>query len=362
MATERKKEDKGWTGKLKEEDEKAKSWLREWIDAIVFAFIAASILRTLVFGSYVIPTGSMEKSLMVGDFLIVSNLHYGPRTPMSVCVPFTDWCIPGVKLPWTRIPGFSEIKRNDAIVFNVPFEVKPISSKTNYIKRAVGMPGDTLQIRNHIVYINGVQEEWPSDGIQHEYIVKMQDRVRLSDAKMEATGGELVLFQGNDTYVVNMSPEVAEVVESWNETDTLYMNAYGPDDLLSGYSNGRFTFARAFKNHHNVGPVVVPHEGMEIELTSANWFVYKDLIERYERNEVRREGNTFFINDEQTNTYTVQQNYYFALGDNRDKSEDSRFWGFVPEDHIIGKAIFVWYSKEGFILNPRFDRIFTIVK
>ncbi len=342
-----------------EENKKAKSWLREWVDAIVFAFIAAAILRAFLFGSYKIPTPSMEKTLMTGDLLIVSNVTYGPRTPMGICMPFFQgWCVPGVKLPSTRLPGFRDVERNDIFVFNVPWEVKPISQKTNYIKRAVAIPGDTLSVRDKYVYING-EKEPPHEGVQRFYVVKMSERVRLSDAKMESIGGELIGYTNENAYVVNMTEEVAKVVGSWAEVDTMYMNVTPEGQADRNYTQSEGSFSRAFNNSDHLWEVVVPFEGQEIELNADNWYIYKDIIERYERNDLRREGDSIFINGEETNKYTIKQDYYFGMGDNRDNSMDSRFWGFVPEDHIIGKATIVWFSTDNYV--PRFERIFTLI-
>ncbi|HET8864997.1 MAG TPA: signal peptidase I, partial [Gracilimonas sp.] len=339
---------------------KAKSWLREWVDAIVFAFIAAAILRAFLFGSYKIPTPSMEKTLMTGDLLIVSNITYGPRTPMAICVPFLQgWCLPGVQLPWTRLPGFRDVERNDIFVFNVPWEVKPISQKTNYIKRAVAVPGDTISIQDKVLYING-EEEVEHEGVQHHYIVRMADHVRLSSAKMESVGGELIAYNNQDTYILNMTDDVAETVNSWAEVDTMYLNVKPEGSVDRNYVQSQGDFSRAFNNSDQMREIVVPFEGQEIEITNDNWYVYKDIIERYERNDLRREGDAIFINGEETNSYTIKQDYYFGMGDNRDNSQDSRFWGFVPEDHIIGKASIVWFSTDNFV--PRFDRVFTVIK
>lgn len=342
-----------------EENKKAKSWLREWVDAIVFAFIAAAILRAFLFGSYKIPTPSMEKTLMTGDLLIVSNVTYGPRTPMGICMPFVQgWCVPGIQLPWTRLPGFRDVERNDIFVFNVPWEVKPVSQKTNYIKRAVAIPGDTLSVQDKYVYINGEREK-NHEGVQRFYVVKMTEKVRLSNAKMESVGGELIGYTDQQTYIVNMTEDLAEQVNGWSEVDTLYLNVASEGQVDRNYRQSEGEFSRAFNNSDHLPEVVVPFEGQEIELTPDNWYIYKDIIERYERNELRREGDTFYINGEETNSYTIQQDYYFGMGDNRDNSMDSRFWGFVPESHIIGKAVIVWFSTDNFV--PRFDRVFTLI-
>lgn len=345
--------------KKEEENKKAKSWLREWIDAIIFAFIAAAILRAFLFGSYKIPTPSMEKTLMTGDLLIVSNITYGPRTPMGLCVPFLQgWCVPGVQLPWTRLPGYRDIERNDIFVFNVPWEVKPVSQKTNYIKRAVAVPGDTISIKDKILYINGEKAD-QHEGVQRHYVVRMAERVRLSNAKMESVGGELIGYTTQDTYIVNMTDDVAARVQSWAEVDTMYLNVTPEGSTDRNYVQSQGDFSRAFNNSDQLPTIVVPFEGQEIEITNDNWFVYKDIIERYERNDLSREGGAIFINGEETNTYTIKQDYYFAMGDNRDNSQDSRFWGFVPKDHVIGKAAIVWFSTDNWV--PRFERVFTLI-
>lgn len=346
------------------EEIKAKSWLQEWVEALVFAFIAAAILRQFIFGSYKIPTGSMEQDLLIGDFLFVSNLSYGARTPMSVCVPYTSWCVPGIKIPYTRLPGIGEIERNDIIVFNVPWEAKPISQKTNYIKRAVGVAGDTLELRDKVLYVNGEREEF-HDGLQQNYILEVTSpNIRLNASKLEAAGAGTVgngYYQqiSQTQYQVNLTDAAYETIVGWGEVDTLYNYIQEADFRNPGYVQSAGSFSQAFNNSHNFSAFVVPFKGQKVELTPQNWFIYKDLIERYERNEVTQDGNDFVINGVKTNIYTIQQDYYFGMGDNRDNSEDSRFWGFVPKDHIIGKAVIVWFSLDGMV--PRFSRIFNLI-
>lgn len=352
--------------KQEQENDQAKSWIREWVDALVFAVIAAAILRAFLFGSYRIPTPSMEKTLMTGDLLIVSNVTYGPRTPMGICVPFTEaMCVPGVSLPWTRIPGFKDIERNDIFVFNVPWEVKPISQKTNYIKRAVAVPGDTISIREKILYVNGEREEY-HEGLQRMHVIQMKDRIRLSNAKMESVGaGKIdqqnyaILLQ-EDTYVVNLTEDVAETVRRWPEIDTMYYYMEEEGVRNRAYVNSNGSFSRAFNNPDHLAEVVIPFKGQEVTLTDQNFYVYKDLIERYEDNTLEEIDGEFYINGEQTNTYTIKEDYYFAMGDNRDNSEDSRFWGFVPKSHVIGKASIIWMSFDGLV--PRFERIFNVIE
>ena len=339
--------------------------LREWLDAFIFAFIVAAILRAFLFGSYKIPTGSMEKDLLIGDFLIVSNAAYGARTPMSVCVPFTQWCLPGVNLPFTRLPGYRSITRNDIFVFNVPWEVKPISQKTNYIKRAVGIPGDTLEFKDKVLFVNG-EAEPTHDGIQKLHTLVLKQGVRLTNAKMEeinagTIGASSRYFQqvSNLEYRVNLTYDAVKKVISWAETDTLYPTVIPADQVVSAYTQSAGYFSRAFNNPDHFGPIVVPFNGQEVILNATNWPIYKDIIERFEGNRVQTKGGVFVINGEETTRYVIQQDYYFAMGDNRDSSEDSRFWGFVPKDHVIGRAGVVWMSlNNGF---PRMNRFFHII-
>ncbi len=342
----------------KDQHEKAKSWLREWMDALLFAAIAALIIRTFFFEAYRIPTPSMEETLLTGDFLVVSKINYGPRTPMVLGVPFTNIYLPGLTLPWTRIPGYESIERNDIVVFNYPIDVAPIAAKTNYIKRCVGVPGDTLSIRDKELFVNNESaQHFP--GIQKNYIVTVQERVRLSPAKVRAAGAELIRAEGPDSYRVNMTRSEAETISNWNEVTGV--EPFVLPDSYNEFSRVDFSFSSGFMNHDHLPSTVVPFEGQEVTLTADNWHVYENIITRYEGNNVERNGNSFIINGEETNTYTIQQDYYFLMGDNRDDSEDSRFWGFVPHDHVVGKAGLIYFSWDSERWLPRFNRLLNFV-
>lgn len=340
-----------------EQNERAKSWFREWVDALMFAAIAALIIRTFLFEAYRIPTPSMEKTLLTGDFLIVSKLSYGPRTPMVLGIPFTNIYLPGVVLPWTRLPGLTDIERNDIVVFNYPIDLAPIAAKTNYIKRAVGMPGDTLSIDDSQLYVNG-EEAQSFPGIQQTYVVDVRERVRLSPAKVDAAGGQL-FRRGSEGYHVTMTQSVANEIREWPEVTSV--EPFVLPDNYNEYNQRDFSFSSGFRNHHHMPPVVVPFEGQTITLTSDNYHIYEEIITRYEENTVEREGDQFIINGKPTNEYTIQQDYYFMMGDNRDNSEDSRFWGFVPRDHIVGKAGMIYFSWDSERWLPRFGRLLNFV-
>lgn len=341
-----------------EQNERAKSWLREWGDALMFAAIAALIIRTFLFEAYRIPTPSMEKTLLTGDFLIVSKVSYGPRTPMVLGIPFTNIYLPGVVMPWTRLPGFSEVERNDIVVFNYPIDLAPIAAKTNYIKRAVGMPGDTLRINDTQLYVNGEEaESFP--GIQQTYVVTVRERVRLSPAKVKAAGGQLVRREGSNGYNVVMTKDVANQLRQWPEVNSV--DEYVLPDGFNEYNKRDFSFSSGFRNHHQMPPIVVPSKGETVTLTPENYHIYENIITRYERNNVDRNGDQFVINGEETDQYTIQQDYYFMMGDNRDDSEDSRFWGFVPQSHIVGKAGMIYFSWDSERWLPRFGRTLNLI-
>jgi len=344
--------------RTKKQNEEAKSWLKEWADALLFAAIAALIIRTFFFEAYRIPTPSMEKTLLTGDFLIVSKIHYGARTPMVLGVPFTNIYLPGVVLPWIRLPGFEDVERNDIVVFNYPPDIAPVAAKTNYIKRAVGMPGDTLSIDHHQLMVNSHKAQ-PFPGIEQIYTVKTEDRVRLSQAKVKNAGGKIFRKQDDNGYRINMTKEVAETISQWPEVTNVTPFVL-PEDF-NEYDRRNFTFSSGFVNHHYLPTTVVPFEGETITLTPENYHIYKSILTRYEDNTVERNGDQFIINGEKTNKYTIKQDYYFMMGDNRDNSQDSRFWGFVPQTHIIGKAMIIYFSWDKDRWMPRFSRILNLI-
>lgn len=393
---------KFWQKKPVETPKKKKSVLREWTDAIVFAVVAATIIRGLFLEAFTIPTPSMEKSLLVGDFLFVSKVNYGPRMPNTpIAFPFAHHTMPvtgtksyveWIKLPYCRIPGFQDVKRGDVVVFNYPegdtvalgmqdrsyydmvrekgweevnsnpqfygeVVARPVDKRENYIKRCVAIAGDTLEIRNARVYINGKLQETPPDG-ETTYRIKTDGTGfnRKAMDKLGAEGGRLSM-DGTD-YLFNMTTAskdqlktfgnvklvVEDVNPKGNATDRVF-----PHNMQLGW------------NEDNFGPLVVPAKGMTIALNADNLERYARTIRIYEGNELVLKPEGVFINGQKADTYTFQMDYYFMMGDNRHNSLDSRFWGFVPEDHVVGKALFVWMSwdaKADFLNKIRWSRLF----
>lgn len=337
-------------------EKKQKSWLREWLDAALFAVVAALIIRSFFFEAYRIPTPSMENTLMTGDFVAVSKMSYGARTPMSIGIPFTQIHIPDLQLPWTRLPGFDDVDRNDVVVFNYPIDEKPISQKANYVKRCVGIPGDTLELINKVLYVNG-QMAFRPEGLVEKHRVFFKPNVRISRQRLENLGGKLPMRSSSANELsIMLTAAQAESMRSWQEVDSVALDVL-PKEVP--FFRGRFEYSKAAKNTDHFSARVVPFKGQEIMLNPDHYPLYKDIIERYENNKVRVVGDKFYINDELTNTYTIKKDYYFMMGDYRDNSEDSRFWGYVPDDHIVGSPLLVYYSSENFV--PRFDRIFKWV-
>lgn len=353
------------------ETPKKKGVIREWVDAIVFAVVVATIVRWLIFTPYTIPTPSMEGTQLVGDFLIVSKLTYGaktPKTPLQLPLisnflwkgtpSYLDW----IQLPVYRLPGFSEVKRNDVVVFHYPAEREyPSDGRTPYVKRCVAISGDTLMVKDKVLYINGEKAYAPED-LQFLYPItsdNIKDRVfekhGISDYR--ATSDGYILFaQPEKVKELGNLPFVTDVQEDRRIEDKFDSQIY--------HLSKTFPWNRDF-----FGPLYIPKKGDKIELNERNLILYKDVIVHYDGNEnVEEKEGKLFIDGKEINEYTFKLNYYFMMGDNRDNSLDSRYWGFVPSDHIIGKASFTFWSvdKKKSWLNPlekvRWNRIFKKIE
>ena len=340
----------------KSEGKPPKGKVREWTDAIVFALVVMLIVRTLIFDLFRIPTPSMEKNLLIGDYLFVSKLHYGTRTPMTIGIPFTQIYIKGIRLPHTRLPGFSGVERGDAIVFYFPPEEKPVDRKMHYIKRVVGMPGETLKVVDKVVHVD--DEAIPlGEGMQQYWNVHKKDpRVQLSGSALRNLGVSDVqaTSDGSVVRVLATSDAVTEIL-TWPWVDSVEPYI-APENV--GYSALMYPPGRGY-TPDSYGPIQIPEAGMSVPLTEESWSVYGLAISRYEHHDVQLlSDGTFTVDGAPAESYTFKQDYYFVMGDNRDNSEDSRFWGFVPMDHVVGKAILIYFSWDSEAMLPRFGRIF----
>ncbi len=377
---------------------KKKSKSREWVDAIVFAVVAATIIRVFFIEAYTIPSGSMEKSLLVGDFLFVSKINYGARVPMTpVAFPFAHHTMPitntkaywdGVQWKYRRLPGFQDIKRNDVVVFNFPegdtvaleaqddnyYQMllrgetregirsrltvvdRPVDKRENFIKRCIAIAGDTVSMKNGLVSVNGKPEPLVGTGgfgynvefTTSDVNVKLFEDMGFKTAVTALPN--VYRFEGTPDLIKELkkSPYVKSVTEELTPADYYDVSIF-PHDRNRGW------------NLDNYGPIVVPKAGLTVNLDSASMRIYERSIRVYEGNKLEKVGNDWMLNGKKATTYTFKMNYYWMMGDNRHQSADSRYWGFVPEDHIVGKALFIWMSldSEGSFLNKiRWNRIF----
>lgn len=348
-----------------------KSKTREWIDALIFAVIAATIIRTFLIEAFTIPTPSMEKSLLVGDFLFVSKVNYGARTPMTpLSFPFAHQELPviggksyseAIKLPYYRLPGFSKIKNNDIVVFNYPMEDdRPVDKQTHYIKRCIAIPGDSISVVDGIVQLNSKKINLPEKG-QLLYDVSTNGtgfNARILE-KLDITEGGPGMSEG-DFRLFMTSEAATELAKLPNVRSVRRLIA--PVGVYEDYiypHNPVFPW-----NVDNFGPLYVPKQGDKIELNEKNVILYKRCITKYEGNTLEEKGGKIFINGVESTSYTFKMDYFFMMGDNRHNSADSRFWGFVPDDHIVGKAVFIWMSwntNGGFIDKIRWSRLFRLI-
>jgi len=362
--------------KREKNKKKRKSEIRNWLEAITFAVVAAHILRTFFIEAYTIPTSSMEKSMLIGDFLFVSKLAYGPRVPMTpVAVPLVHHTIPGtkkksyseiVKIPYHRMKGLGEIKRNDCVVFNWPAEKldRPVDKKENYVKRCVGIAGDKIEIINGQLMVNDKPQNEP-EGMkkQFSYSVKTKGsglNPKVLYKKFDVTEGS----RGSNVneYNLFLTDEAASGLKSFTNVNSIKQNI----DTSSNSSEYYFPNKRDFNwNIDNYGPITIPKKGSSINLSLKNIDLYKDIIQIYEENSLKILDDEIYINDTLTSEYKFKMNYYWMMGDNRHNSADSRMWGFLPENHVVGKALFVWMSwdRNGKGLNKiRWERLFSSVK
>ena len=389
-----------------------KKHVGETLNSLVFGVVVASVLRAFTFEAYVIPTPSMEKTLLVGDFLFVSKMHYGNRltiTPLSIPlmhskIPvldvncFVDW----VQLPYIRLPKFQDIRRFDNVVFNWPMESDlPIDKRMNYIKRCVAIPGDTLQIIEREIFINGEKPIWPDrKRLQFEYYVRtngapfnrrmLQDKLDVYYSK-DLTPGENDFTQvrqvNQNEYFIFIPedkveqfktlPNVQEVIPVIAQREP---GSYTPETpmMLKNYLDrylipnselfpNRFhsDVIKYANTRDNYGPVYIPKRGQSIKISPDNIEWYERIISVYEHNSLEITDSTILINGRVTDSYTFKQNYYWMMGDNRHNSLDSRYWGFVPEDHIVGRPVFIWmsYDKTADKITDRIrtSRVFTTV-
>jgi signal peptidase I len=333
---------------------KPKSKTREWLDAVVFAVIAATVIRGLLFSAYAIPTGSMEGTLLTGDYLFVSKLSYGPRMPITpVSIPFLESRISeskiktywdGIQLPYFRLPGLGEVKRGDVVVFNYPPDAgnNPVDMRVHYIKRCLGTPGDVVSIIDSKVYINNeLFKNAPKT--QTSYLVKTDG----NDINPELLKDlEIEIFQqlSISDYVMIIPPASFDNFKDRQNIKSI-TEIITPKGV---FEEAVFPHNNQFKwNQDNLGPLTIPAKGWTIKLNESNMALYRTAIEVYENNQVDVSAGNIFINGKKADTYTFKMDYYWMMGDNRHNSEDSRYWGFVPEDHIVGKAMITWLSMDG---------------
>jgi signal peptidase I len=386
---------------------------REWVDAAVFAIVAATLIRTFIFEAYTIPSGSMEKTLLINDFLFVSKFSYGPRIPNTpLSIPFVHNYIPGTsarsyttvaQLPYIR--WFSApVKRGDVVVFNFPegdtvinlpnyqsfkpyysllreegggdvnrgrqivlsdpdkypVVVHPVDKADNYIKRCVGVAGDTIQIIKGIVHINGVAQPFPPKSLMSYFVETkgqfLDEEIMKEEYDVDLTNMENNVVIGDNQYVMNLTADAAAKLKTAPFVTKIEMRLV--DTAYYDWQMNNYVFEHKW-TVDKYGPIWIPKKGQAITLKPENYSIYERAIRTYEHNILENRNGRYYINGKETNTYTFKMDYYWMMGDNRHGSQDSRFWGFVPEDRVVGKAWMIWFSWEK---GPRWSRLFRTVK
>jgi signal peptidase I len=398
----------------------------EWLDALIFAVVAVTLINIFFFQNFRIPTGSMEKSLLIGDHLFVSKLSYGPRIPNTpLSFPFTQHTLPILRTksylewihrPYKRLAGFRKIKNNDIVVFNFPagdtvvFEnqvqsyysivrsqasslreleksqldstidvdyyrnrarqmvhdnktivYRPVDRRDNYIKRCVGIPGDILEIKNGKLLIND-KEQGPFEHQQFNYMVNTNSRINpKAFDRLDISNADRHTFSTN-FYVLPLAEDKAGKLEKFKNVESVQKILREPGE----YAEYIFPHDPIYPwNEDNFGPLTIPAKGVTVQLTPETLPLYERIIEAYEKNDLEVIKDQILINGNPANEYTFKMDYYWLMGDNRHDSADSRFWGFVPEDHIVGKPVIVWLSLDKdkrFLGKIRWKRFFKIIR
>ena len=409
------------------------------IGSFVFAIVVATIVHNYFIQPFVIPTGSLEKTLKVGDFLFVSKFHYGARVPQTVIsLPLVHDTIPLIKsrsyikkpqLPYLRLIGFQKIRQNDIVVFNWPADtvrkffvkekgvIKPIDKKSNYVKRAVGLPGDVFEIKDGLIYINGKENILPyranpllnykvysnrgissskliNIGIKNfirKYEIDISNQSSNSLNKLlpyllsysQTDSNKLIVITNNKgipiELVRSLNLNIIELLEKEKDLKLTFdelkrLEVEGGFDSINrlvqnvkSYNTIHFPNNIRYNwNNDNFGPIKIPKKGQSVSINIDNLPIYKRIIKEYENNDLEIINNNIYINQQELTSYTFKMDYYWMMGDNRYNSEDSRVWGFVPYDHVLGKPVFIWMSIDGLFegignWKIRWDRVFTTV-
>jgi signal peptidase I len=340
--------------------------LREWAEAIILAVIlVTAYIKPFWFETYNIPSQSMEGTLLMGDYILVSKVNYGPRLPITpLAIPFVqnamgqnDTYFDKVQLPYLRLPGLESVDRGDVVVFNYPADDSgPIDRRTNYIKRCVALPGDTLYIINKAVVVNSKPQQAPPFA-QFNYMAEMNCKVQPEYFDHNIFG-DATPITDLSFYQFSITSLLADSLKKVKGVDTVHMVCYNPGRRIEEI------FPQSDKYPWNLdyfGPLYIPKKGATVKLDEQNIKLYERIIKVYEHNDLRVNGPYIKINGVDAGSYTFKQDYYFMLGDNRDNSSDSRFWGFVPQDHIVGKAWFIWLSVDE-QRSIRYNRLFRTIE
>ena len=389
-----------------DKDKISRGTIREWADAIVFAVIAATIIRTFLIEAFTIPSSSMERTLLNGDYLFVSKLSYGPRIPMTpLSIPFVHSSLMGkksyiesVQLPYYRLPGFGKIKRNDVVVFNFPegdtvalmntntsyyglcriygreaiwrnseIAFRPVDKEDNYIKRCVAISGDTLQVVNRKLMING-KEAFLANTAQFNYDIKVDGAINPKRLEELNLNEQAQISKEGYEMAFPLTNENREKLKTFSNIKEISPQQFGAGEFMpqiGGMPDDVFPHSSKFQwIRDNYGPIVIPKKGGTVKLTIDSLPLYERLISLYEHNKLEVKDGKIFINGQQTDSYTFKMDYYWMMGDNRHNSLDSRYWGYVPDDHIVGKGVFIWMSLDPYTAGSkkfRWERAFTFI-